>query len=90
MTNEEQFYTFDVYYTDEIVMELDSSIKDFIKEYLKDVLEINSEWYYSEFTISEPTYRLIGFELHRELTELERFELIDALISEFDGFVKPQ
>ena len=35
MTNEEQFYTFDVYYTDEIVMELDSSIKDFIKEYLK-------------------------------------------------------
>jgi hypothetical protein len=90
MTNEEQFYTFDVYYTDEIVMELDSSIKDFIKEYLKDVLEINSEWYYSEFTISEPTYRLIGFELHRELTELERFELIDALIAEFDGFVKPQ
>lgn len=90
MTNEEQFYTFNVYYTDEIVMELDSSIKDFIKEYLKDVLEINSEWYYSEFTISEPTYRLIGFELHRELTELERFELIDALILEFDGFVKPQ
>jgi hypothetical protein len=90
MTNEEQFYTFDVYYTDEIVMELDSSIKDFIKEYLKEVLEINSEWYYSEFTISEPTYRLIGFELHRELTELERFELIDALIAEFDGFVKPQ
>lgn len=90
MTNEEQFYTFDVYYTDEIVMELDSSIKDFIKEYLKDVLQINSEWYYSEFTISEPTYRLIGFELHRELTELERFELIDALIAEFDGFVKPQ
>jgi hypothetical protein len=90
MTNEEQFYTFDVYYTDEIVMELDSSIKDFIKEYLKDVLEINSEWYYSEFTISEPTYRLIGFELHRELTELERFELIDSLIAEFDGFVKPQ
>ena len=90
MTNEEQFYTFDVYYTDEIVMELDSSIKDFIKEYLKDVLEINSEWYYSEFTISEPTYRLIGFELHRELTELERFQFIDALIAEFDGFVKPQ
>lgn len=90
MTNEEQFYTFDVYYTDEIIMELDSSIKDFIKEYLKDVLQINSEWYYSEFTISEPTYRLIGFELHRELTELERFELIDSLIAEFDGFVKPQ
>ena len=90
MTNKEQFYTFDVYYTDEIVMELDSSIKDFIKEYLKDRFSINSEWYYSEFSISQPSYRLIGFELARNLSDLERFQLIDALISEFDGFVKPQ
>lgn len=89
MENEE-FYSFDVYYTDTISIELDESIHSFIKEYFKDVLSINCEWYYSEFTVSNPTYRLIGFEISRELTELERFALIDSLIMEYDGYVKPQ
>lgn len=90
MTKEEQFYSFDVYYTDMIIRELDESINTFLREYLKDILSIKSEWYYSEFTTSEIPYRLIGYELERELTELERFGLIDTMISEFDGFVKPQ
>jgi hypothetical protein len=87
---EEEFYTFEVYYTDLIVRELDMEINQFVKNYLKYNFQISSEWYYSEFTTTDPTYRLIGYELDRELTELERFELIDALILEFDGFVKPQ
>jgi hypothetical protein len=90
MQKEEEFYTFDVYYTDDIVTELDEDINQFVKDYLKSNFKIKSEWYYSEFTISQPSYRLIGYELEMALTELERFELIDALISEFDGFVKPQ
>jgi hypothetical protein len=87
---EEQFYTFEVFYTNPIIGELDRSINEFIINYLKDNFNINAEWYYNEFTISDPTYRLIGFELERELEELERFELIDALINEYDAFVKPQ
>lgn len=87
---EQTLNTFEVFYTSEISVELDESIKTFIKEYLQQNFQINVELYYTEFTTITPTHRLIGFELSRALEELERLQTIDALILEFDAFVKPQ
>jgi hypothetical protein len=87
---EEQFYTFDIFYSGTIEMELDMEIKSVIEEYLYDNLNIAAEWYYSEFTTTTPTYRLIGFELSRELVEIERLQLIQYLSDKFNGYVLPQ
>jgi hypothetical protein len=87
---EEQFYTFDIFYSGTIEMELDMEIKSVIEEYLYDNLNIDAEWYYSEFTTTTPTYRLIGFELSRELQHIERMQLIQYLSDKFEGYVLPQ
>jgi len=87
---EEQFYTFDIFYSGTIEMQLDMEIKSVIEEYLYDNFDINAEWYYSEFTTTTPTYRLIGFELSRQLVEIERLQLIQYLSDKFNGYVLPQ
>lgn len=87
---EEQFYTFDIFYSGTIEMELDMEIKSVIEEYLYDNFNIDAEWYYSEFTTTTPTYRLIGFELSRELEHIERMQLIQYLSDKFEGYVLPQ
>jgi hypothetical protein len=87
---EEQFYTFDIFYSGTIEMELDMEIKSVIEEYLYDNFDINAEWYYSEFTTTTPTYRLIGFELSRELEHIERMQLIQYISDKFEGYVLPQ
>jgi hypothetical protein len=87
---EEQFYTFDIFYSGTIEIELDIEIKSVIEEYLYDNFDINAEWYYSEFTTTTPTYRLIGFELSRQLVEIERLQLIQYLSDKFNGYVLPQ
>ena len=74
---------------------------DFVRRYpvfnLKNInkvkannFDINAEWYYSEFTTTTPTYRLIGFELSRELEHIERMQLIQYLSDKFQGYVLPQ
>jgi hypothetical protein len=87
---EEQFYTFDIFYSGTIEMELDMEIKSVIEEYLYDNFNIDAEWYYSEFTTTTPTYRLIGFELSKQLVEIERLQLIQYLSDKFNGYVLPQ
>lgn len=87
---EEQFYTFDIFYSGTIEMELDMEIKSVIEEYLYDNFNIDAEWYYSEFTTTIPTYRLIGFELSREIEHIERMQLIQYLSDKFEGYVLPQ
>jgi hypothetical protein len=87
---EEQFYTFDIFYSGTIEIELDMEIKSVIEEYLYDNFNIDAEWYYSEFTTTTPTYRLIGFELSKQLAEIERLQLIQYLSDKFNGYVLPQ
>jgi hypothetical protein len=87
---EEQFYTYEVFYTGNIERELDEKIEEVIREYLSETLNVQSEWYYSEFTLTIPSYRLIGFELSRELVHIERLKLIQYVADYFSGLVLTQ
>ena len=87
---EEQFYTYEVFYTGNIERELDEKIEEVIREYLSETLNVQSEWYYSEFTLTMPSYRLIGFELSRELVHIERLKLIQYVADYFSGLVLTQ
>jgi hypothetical protein len=84
------FSSYDLYYTGNIVQEIDKDIDKFVTKTLKKNFSIKAEWYYSEFTMSNPSYRLIGFELDRKLTNIERFQLTDMVIYNFQSMVKPQ
>ena len=84
------FSSYDLYYTGNIVQEIDKDIDKFVTKTLKKNFSIKAEWYYSEFTMSNPSYRLIGFELDRHMHEFERFEFTDMIINRFKGMVKPQ
>ena len=85
----EELNTFEVFYKGPIDGELDEAIETYVIDYLEAFM-IKAEWYYSEFTVSNPTYRLIGFELNTQLTELQRLSLISDMSIYFEGIVNHQ
>ena len=86
----QKLYTYDVYYNGNPEYNFDCIIENFILYTLKTEFNITAEEFYTEISISNPTYRLLGFILERKLTNIERFQLTDMVIYNFQSMVKPQ
>lgn len=70
-----------------ISREIDNDLKVDIPSVLKE-MGVTAEWSYQECTLqNEPPYRNIGWELSRELTEIEKIELNIAIGEMYDTWI---
>ena len=55
--------------------DIDNHLREELPKILKEDFDVDMEWYFQEFSLSEPFYRNMGFEIKGELTELQRVSI---------------
>ena len=86
-TEEQEYYSIEVCYLDNIDSDLDFSLMKSIPEMLSEFNNLEAEWYFSESYLGEPSHRIMGFGLNRPLDYLERRELHLHLNFDYNGKV---
>jgi hypothetical protein len=94
MKNQKMSYILETFYQlDEgIDQQLDNSIKEEVPKYITKWYNTTCKWAYQEFTFGgeDCDYRLIGFELGRDTSEIEQLGIINdiKLMSDFVVMVR--
>ena len=78
----ESMITLEVAYLGGINPKLERDIESVIPVILQEV-GVNGKWYFSEASLREPFYRIVGFELDRQLSYDAKIELILAIKHDF-------
>jgi hypothetical protein len=91
MKNQKMSYTLEAFYQLDgpLDMELDKSIRAEIPKYIKKWYNTSCKWFYQEFTFGgeDHDYRLIGFDIGRDTSEIEQLDIINDIRVMSDGVV---
>ena len=91
MKNQKMSYTLEAFYQLDgpLDMELDKSIREEIPKYIKKWYNTSCKWFYQEFTFGgeDHDFRLIGFDIGRDTSEVEQLNIINDIREMSDGVV---